>query len=86
MSFCPESSKRAAMSDAEFWEHVFGQTAEEEASWQEYRWSMDSPDVWAIDCARCGQTVEVTDPENRERDAFCDGCADETAPNDKEEG
>ena len=82
---CSERDKRAAMTDDEFWSHVFPEmTPEQEASWAAYRWSMDSPDVWVIDCVRCGQTVEVDDPTERERDAFCDDCADETQPNELE--
>ena len=78
MSLCPEHDQRAAMTDAEFWDHVFGRSPEQEASWADYDWAMNSPDIWAIDCARCGRTVEVDDHQNRERDAFCDDCADET--------
>ena len=80
MSFCPEAKTRAAMTDAEFWDHVFGPNPEEEASREECRWAMDGPDVWAISCARCQRTVEIDDPEIRERDAFCDECADEMMP------
>lgn len=69
------------MTDSEFWAHVFPDLSEsEEQSWAEYRWAMDGPDVWAIMCARCCRTVEVDDPEDRERDAFCDECADELLP------
>lgn len=53
---------------------------EQYENWLEYAWAMDSEDVWVIDCARCGRSVEVDDPENRERDAFCDECADECLP------
>lgn len=56
------------MTDQEFWEHVFPQ--------REYE--PEVPDVWAISCARCGRSVEVSDPEDRERDAFCDECASES--------
>lgn len=78
MSLCPEHDMRAAMSDAEFWEHVFGRAHDEE-SWADY-WDAMSPDIWAINCARCGRTVEIDDPEGRECDAFCDDCATETLP------
>lgn len=79
MSLCPEHAKRAAMTDQEFWEHVFGLTPEEEQSWAEYRWAMDGPDLWAILCARCGSLVEVDEESvtDREHDAFCDDCASE---------
>ena len=74
------------MTDEEFWSHVFPDlTPEEEQSWAEYRWSMDSPDVWVTHCARCGEIVEV-DPDTaheRERDAFCDDCAAETLPEEE---
>lgn len=78
---CPERAQRAAMTDAEFWEHVFRR---DEEGWAEYAWAMDGPDVWVIECARCGQAVEVEGPEGRERDAFCDDCALETLPHDDE--
>ena len=78
---CPHAARRAAMTDDEFWADVFpGLTQEDEDSWTAYRWSMDGPDVWVIHCARCGFSVGVDDPENRERDAFCDDCADELLP------
>lgn len=80
MSFCPESKMRSEMTDAEFWDHVFGRSSEEEESWSEYHWAMNEPDIWAIDCVRCGRTVEVEDPAGRERDAFCDDCATEHIP------
>lgn len=82
MSLCPESEKRAAMIDEEFWEHVFSPTPEEEQSWAEYRWAMDGPDVWAYTCARCGVTVEVDEDRRHlvEYDAFCDTCVDEQLP------
>jgi hypothetical protein len=62
------------MSDAEFWDHVFAWQHEND----EWYWHAFDIDIYAIECARCGCTVEVDDPENRERDAFCDECADET--------
>jgi hypothetical protein len=61
------------MTDAEFWDEAV-------AHWVAYY-----EDTWAIDCARCGRTVEVDDPETRERDAFCDECADETVTIPEEE-
>ncbi|MEM9513692.1 MAG: hypothetical protein AAGA42_02455 [Actinomycetota bacterium] len=59
------------MTDAEFWEHVFG--------WESFSGESYVVDLWAIWCCRCGRTVEVdTDTAHeRERDAFCDDCADE---------
>lgn len=83
MSLCPEHDLREEMSDDEFWEHVFSRTPEQEASWAEYDWAMNGPDIYAIECARCGQTIdlEVDEyPEERERDTFCDDCADDTLP------
>lgn len=64
------------MTDAEFWEHVF--------SWQHendgWYYAAFDYDIYAIECVRCGCTVEVDDPADRERDAFCDDCANEMAP------
>lgn len=34
MSLCPESEARAAMSDEDFWDHVFGQ--DDDVPWDEY--------------------------------------------------
>lgn len=87
MTLCPEHQLRSQMTDEEFWEHVFGPTPEEVASWEEYRWAMDSPDVWVVHCARCCRLVQVDDPHERERDAFCDECVEDTVdldlvPND----
>lgn len=78
MSLCPEHNKREAMTDDEFWQFVFGRTPEEEESWADYWWSMEGPDVWVIDCARCGRRVDVPEGQRhtRERDAFCDDCAE----------
>lgn len=76
MSFCLEAALRAAMTDAEFWDYVFNR----QQAWDDDYWSMNGPDVWAIECARCGGTVEVDDPDGRERDAFCDDCASEMLP------
>ena len=81
MNLCPESAARAAMTDAEFWDHVFNRDADDRADW----WlAFNTPDIWAIDCVRCGQTVEVDDAHDRERDAFCDECADEHQPDVEE--
>lgn len=77
-SICTEAEKRAAMDDDQFWSHVFGALYDEE-SWFDYSMAFE-PDIFAIDCARCGVKVEVEDPENRERDAFCDECASELLP------
>ncbi len=80
-SLCPEAATRAAMTDDEFWNHVFAQPEPDE----DYRWVMEGPDVWAITCARCGATVEVPEDERHlhERDAFCKDCADECQPADE---
>jgi len=78
MSYCPEAKQRNAMTDAEFWDHVFHRyDAYDVAHWVAY-----FEDIWALDCARCGMVVEVNNPENRERDGFCDDCADEMLPDD----
>ena len=71
MSLCPEHNDREAMTDDEFWQYVFGRTPEEEKSWAEYHWAMEGPDVWVIDCIRCGRTVEIPEGQRhtRERDA-----------------
>lgn len=74
MSLCPESTKRSAMTDAEFWDYVFGCRNVDSNHWRAY-----TPDIYAIDCVRCGRLVDV-EPDGRERDAFCDDCADECAP------
>lgn len=70
--FCASSPEAAAMSDEEFWDHVYPQPDEDE---------IDLPDCWAIHCLRCGRWVEVDEETrtDRERDAFCDDCAEETA-------
>lgn len=77
MSLCPEAKTRAEMTDAEFWEHVFGIPAHDPFHWLAYE-----PDIWAIECARCGCTVEISEETatDRERDAFCDDCATEHLP------
>lgn len=65
------------MSDEEFWAHVYPAPSEEEVL--EELWEAEQREVWVIDCARCGRSVEV-DPDTRdarERDAFCDDCAEE---------
>lgn len=77
MSLCSEHDQRAAMTDAEFWEHVFSYQLFDDGHWIAY-----DEDVYGIDCARCGRVVQV-EPDGRERDAFCDDCADETAPDDE---
>ena len=74
---CPEHQRREAMTDAEFWEHVFRR---DEESWAEYAWAMDGPDVWAIKCIRCGVLEEVGDPEGPWNDGLCSQCADESLP------
>lgn len=79
MSICPEHDRRAAMTDDEFWSHVFSWRDDDAGHWAAY-----DEDVYAIDCARCGRTVEVN-PDGRERDAFCDDCADEMQPDDEED-
>lgn len=71
MTTCPEGDERGAMSDGEFWEHVFSFTDPGD------HFTAYDKDVYAIECARCGRTFEVDDPENREHDAFCDECAEE---------
>ncbi len=75
---CPEHEIRAAMTDQEFWEHVFSWTDPGD------HFTAYDEDIYAIECARCGCTVEVDDPEHRERDAFCDECASETMPYESE--
>jgi hypothetical protein len=71
------------MTDAEFWDHVFHRYDAEAVG----HWAAYYDDIWAIDCARCGRTVEVDDEtaSERERDAFCDDCADETVEEDDEQ-
>ena len=61
------------MTDSEFWEHVFLSLSVGPSE-------NEVDDLFALDCVRCGRTVEVDDYWHRERDAFCDDCADETAP------
>ena len=57
MSLCPESAKRAAMTDPEFWEHVFPQRPRVEFNFEPV--DDDPPDPLAIDdtqpCAECGE-------------------------------
>lgn len=76
MSLCPEHDLRETMTDAEFWEHVFSWQYENDG----WYYAAFDYDIYVIECARCGCTVEVDDPADRERDAFCDDCADEMAP------
>lgn len=87
MTLCPEHDRRAAMTDDEFWQYVLDRTPEEEASWAEYHWAMNGPDVWVIDCIRCGRKVEIEEGtrHTRERDIFCDECASEHYPYEEEE-
>lgn len=79
MSLCPEAHSRSLMSDAEFWAHVHG------ADVPDFSWLEDLPDVWALECARCGRTVAIDEftRTERERDHLCDDCADELLPEDE---
>ena len=71
--FCSERKMRAALTDEEFWDYVFQTVKVDEEYWEAYL-----PDIWALLCGRCGRSVEVEDPEHRERDVFCDKCAAES--------
>lgn len=65
------------MTDQEFWAHVYPQPSGEEVI--EELVADFQRETWVIHCARCGRVEEV-DPETRherERDAFCDDCAEE---------
>lgn len=82
MTMCPEADYRAGLSDIDFWTHVFQHEEEERRSYISYLWAFESPDAWVIDCVRCGLRISVDEEtaHERERDAFCDNCAEETLP------
>lgn len=81
-TFCASSAEAAKLSDEEFWASVYGVTDDERVAMEaeaEAEWDRE---VWVIHCARCGRFAEVDETEraDRERDAFCDDCADEHLP------
>lgn len=79
---CPERELRALMNDEEFWAHVFSDPGPTEEEYIDAMMAQFQRETWVIHCARCGGIVEVDEETrvDRERDAFCDDCADEMAP------
>lgn len=80
--FCASSAYAQQLSEEDYWWAVFndGKTPEEvEAEVIEELIAEAQRETWVIECARCGRTVEVEEETrvDRERDAFCDECADE---------
>ena len=80
MSLCPEHDMRAAMTDDEFWDHVYRQDAPDH-----YPDFDDCPQMVVGHCLRCGANLIAEDyqqlrriiDEDRE---LCDDCADELLP------
>lgn len=67
------------LTDEQFWSLVYSDQPDIEP---------DLPDLYAIECARCGRTAQIGDldgdyPVERERDAFCDDCAGELVDADE---
>lgn len=77
MSLCPEAVARAAMTDEEFWAHVFPQPEHEYGPDPD-----DEPSRTIGPCLRCGQAIVVEEYEEavlllEARVDFCAECADE---------
>ena len=80
MTLCPYTAIRAAMTDDEFWAHVYPQDVPDYEPDPE-----DEPALWVGNCYRCGSMLIVEDYEDArkvidEDREICDDCADELLP------
>lgn len=80
--FCASSAEAAQLTDDEFWAAAYCRTPRDDEADIEAAVDALNHETWMIHCARCGRFVEVDEDEriDRERDAFCDDCADEHHP------
>ena len=80
MTLCLYTAIRAAMTDEEFWEHVYPQNVPDYEPDPE-----DEPTLWVGNCYRCGSMLIVEDYEDArkvidEDRELCDDCTDELLP------